>query len=130
MQLDKQDLSNLSDNEIKFIDEYVKNDSIVEICKNSGISKQTYYNYINKPQIKRIINQMRVELLSNTTRKLQSNLKLCSDELIKIIKSEDTAPQIKINAINCVFNNCSKLTEQVDVLSKLNDIENSLGVNQ
>ena len=87
MQLDKQDLDNLNDNEIKFIDEYVKCNSIVDICKNCDISKQTYYNYINKPQVKRVINQMRIEVLQNTTRKLQSNLQLCTDELIKIIKS-------------------------------------------
>ena len=130
MQLDKQDLSNLSDNEIKFIDEYIKNDSIVDICKNCGISKQTYYNYINKPQIKKILNQMRVEVLQNTTKKLQNNLQLCSDELIKIIKSDKTAPQIKINAINSVFNYCSKLTEQVDVLSKISEIEDIIGTNK
>lgn len=124
-----QDLSNLNDKEIKFIDEYVKGQSIVDLCKNCGITKQTYYNYINKPQIKSVINKLRVEILENTTRHLQGNLKLCSDELIKIIKDPNTAPQIKINAINSVFNNCSKLTEQVDILTKLNDIEDSLGAN-
>jgi hypothetical protein len=130
MQLDKQDISNLNDAEIRFIDEYIKNDSIVDICKNCGISKQTYYNYINKPQIKKILNQMRVEVLQNTTKKLQNNLQLCSDELIKIIKSDKTAPQIKINAINSVFNYCSKLTEQVDVLSKISEIEDIIGTNK
>lgn len=130
MQLDKQDLDNLNDNEIKFIDEYVKCNSIVDICKNCGISKQTYYNYINKPQVKRVINQMRIEVLQNTTRKLQSNLQLCTDELIKIIKSDETAPQVKINAINSVFNYCTKMTEQVDILGTINEIEDTIGANK
>lgn len=130
MQLDKQDIDNLNNNEIKFIDEYIKCDNIADICNNCKISKQTYYNYINKPQIKKILNQMRVEVLQNTTKKLQSNLQLCSDELIKIIKDEKTAPQVKINAINSVFNYCSKLTEQVDVLNKINEIEDIIGTNK
>jgi len=130
MQIDKQDLDNLNDNEIKFIDEYVKCNSIVDICKNCDISKQTYYNYINKPQVKRVINQMRIEVLQNTTRKLQSNLQLCTDELIKIIKSDETAPQVKINAINSVFNYCTKMTEQVDILGTINEIEDTIGANK
>ena len=130
MQLDKQDITNLNDNEVKFIDEYIKCDSILEICSNCNISKQTYYNYINKPQIKKVLNQMRVEVLQNTTKKLQGNLQLCTDELIKIIKDNKTAPQVKINAINSVFNYCGKLTEQVDVLSKINEIEDIIGTNK
>lgn len=57
---------------------------------------------------------------------LQNNLKTCSDELIKIIKDDKTQPQIKINAINSVFNNCNKLTEQVDIIAKMDKIEQRL----
>ena len=118
--------SNLSDKQLKFIDIYFKEQNINEICKTLKITKQTYYNYINDDAIKQEIYNIRCSMLSNTTNYLQSCLDECSKELMSIIHDEKTAPQIKINAINSIFNNCNKLTEQVDILSKINDIEQRL----
>lgn len=120
------DLDNLSDKQVKFIDEYFRCNSVNDVCKNCGISKQTYYTYLKDTNIKRVINKMRVEILEDTSRFLQSNLKYCSDELMRIIKDNSTLPQIKINAINSVFNNSYKLTEQVDISTKLNDLEDKI----
>ena len=118
--------NNLSDKQLKFIDVYFKEQNINEICKTLKITKQTYYNYINDDAIKQEIYNIRCSMLSNTTNYLQSCLDECSKELMSIIHDKTTAPQIKINAINSIFNNCNKLTEQVDILSKINDIEQRL----
>lgn len=118
--------SNLSDKQLKFIDVYFKEQDINKICKTLKITKQTYYNYINDDAVKQEIYNIRCNMLSNTTNYLQSCLDECSKELMSIIHNETTAPQIKINAINSIFNNCNKLTEQVDILTKLNAIEQKL----
>lgn len=118
--------SNLSDKQLKFIDVYFKEQDIGKICKTLKITRQTYYNYLNDDAIKQEINNIRCSILSNTTHYLQSCLDECSKELMSIIHNEKTAPQIKINAINSIFNNCNKLTGQVDILTKLNSIEQKL----
>lgn len=118
--------SNLSDKQLKFIDVYFKEQNIDNICKILKITKQTYYNYINDDAVKQEIYSIRCNMLSNTTNYLQSCLDECSKELMSIIKDKNTAPQIKINAINSVFNNCNKLTEQVDALTKIAEIEQRL----
>lgn len=118
--------SNLSDKQLKFIDVYFKEQNIDNICKILKITKQTYYNYINNDAVKQEIYSIRCNMLSNTTNYLQSCLDECSKELMSIIKDKNTAPQIKINAINSVFNNCNKLTEQVDALTKIAEIEQRL----
>lgn len=118
--------SNLSDKQLKFIDVYFKEQNIDNICKTLKITKQTYYNYINDDAVKQEIYSIRCNMLSNTTNYLQSYLDECSKELMSIIHNEKTAPQIKINAINSIFNNCNKLTGQVDILTKLNSIEQKL----
>ena len=120
------DKDNLSDKQLKFIDVYFKEQNIDNICKSLKITKATYYNYLNDDVVKQEIYNIRCNMLSNTTNYLQSCLSECSKELMKIIKDETTAPQIKINAINSIFNNCSKLTEQVDILTKINTIEQRL----
>lgn len=116
----------LTDKQLKFIDLYFKSNSIKEICKELDIKRATYYTYLNNELVRAEIDRIRADLLSNTMIYLQNNLKTCSDELIKIIKDDKTQPQIKINAINSVFNNCNKLTEQVDIIAKMDKIEQRL----
>lgn len=116
----------LSDKQVKFIDLYFKDNTIQDICNKLNISRQTYYNYLKDESIKQTIREIRTEILTDTSKHLQSNLKLCSNELINIIKNKEVAPQIKINAINSVFNNYNKLAEIVDITERLNNIEQVL----
>lgn len=116
----------LNDKQLKFIDAYFKEQNIDKICKALGITRATYYNYLNDDAVRQEISNIRYEMLSNTTNFLQSELIECSKILIDIIKSKDTTAQVKINAINSIFSNCNKLTEQVDILSKINNIEQRL----
>ena len=65
-------------------------------------------------------------MLKDTTRYLQNNLNNCCNELMNIVNSKDIQPQIKINAINSVFNITLKLTEQTDILDRLNELEDKI----
>ncbi len=121
--MDKQDLN---DKQLAFIDAYLSEQDINKVCKKLKITRPTYYKYLNDDAVKQEIYKIRLATLENTTRFLQDSLSLCSQELLNIVKSKDIAPQIKINAINSIFNNCNKLTEQIDILSKLDDIEQRL----
>lgn len=119
-------MDSLNDKQIAFIDAYLLEQDINKVCKKLDITRPTYYKYLNDDAVKQEIYKIRLETLENTTRYLQDNLRLCSQKLIDIITSDDTAPQIKINAINSVFSNCNKLTEQVDIISKVNQLEQRL----
>lgn len=120
------DAENLTDKQLKFIDLYFKEPDIKVICKELNITRQTYYNWLKDDNVKDAINKMRVDTLQNTSIFLQDNLKTCSNKLMDIINSDNTTPQVKINAINSVFSNCYKLTEQVDILTRLDEIEDRL----
>lgn len=119
-------MDSLNDKQINFIDAYISEQDINKVCKKLDITRPTYYKYLNDDAVKQEIYKIRLETLENTTRYLQDNLRLCSQKLIDIINADDTAPQIKINAINSVFSNCNKLTEQVDIINKVNQLEQRL----
>ena len=119
-------MQELSDKQLVFIDAYLSEQDINKVCKKLNITRPTYYKYLNDDAIKQEISRIRLATIENTARYLQDNLSLCSQELVNIIKSKDTAPQIKINAINSIFNNCSKLTEQVDIINELDRINQRL----
>lgn len=116
----------LNDKQLAFIDAYLSENDINKVCKKLNITRPTYYKYLNDDAVKQEISKIRLANIENTARYLQDSLSLCSQELVKIIKSDDVSPQIKINAINSIFNNCNKLTEQVDIISKLDNIEQRL----
>ena len=116
----------LNDKQLAFIDAYLSENDINKVCKKLNITRPTYYKYLNDDAVKQEISKIRLANIENTARYLQDSLTLCSQELVKIIKSDDVSPQIKINAINSIFNNCNKLTEQVDIISKLDNIEQRL----
>lgn len=119
-------MDNLDDKQLKFINAYFKYNDIKDVCKSLNITRPTYYKYLKDDAIKDAITNQRIEIMQGATKNLQINLSLCSDELIKIIKSDETPPQIKINAINSVFNNCNKLTEQLDIISEIESIKEKL----
>lgn len=119
-------MDNLNDKQLKFINAYFKYNDIKDVCNSLNITRPTYYKYLKDSDIKDAITTQRLEIMQGATKNLQNNLSLCSDELIKIIKSEDTPPQIKINAINSVFNNCNKLTEQLNILVEIENIKEKL----
>lgn len=119
-------MQDLSDKQLAFIDAYLSEQDINKVCKKLNITRPTYYKYLNDDAVKQEISKIRLANIEKTARYLQDNLSLCSQELVNIIKSKDTAPQIKINAINSIFNNCSKLTEQVDIINELDKINQRL----
>lgn len=119
-------MDNLDDKQLKFINAYFKYNDIKDVCKSLNITRPTYYKYLKDDAIKDAITNQRIEIMQGATKNLQINLSLCSDELIKIVKSDETPPQIKINAINSVFNNCNKLTEQLDIISEIESIKEKL----
>lgn len=119
-------MGDLTDKEIKFIDAYMTNKNMTETCKSLKISRNTGYTYFNDARVKAEINRRKASLINETTLYLQDSLKECSDMLMTIVKSTNTTAQVKINAINCIFNNCNKLTETSDIITRLADIEEKL----
>ena len=119
-------MDELEDKYIKFIDTYLSSKSITETCKKLKITRSTAYRYLREDKVKAEIDKRRGELINDTTLYLQDSLQECSRQLMEIIKDPNTTPQVKINAINSIFNNCNKLTETNDILTKIASIEERL----
>ena len=116
-------MDNLDAKQVKFIDAYFKCNDVKSVCKERKISINTYYKYLNDKAIKKEINHQLNQILQDTSRYLQNNLNKCSVELMDIIDNKETPPQTKINAINSMFNISLKLTEQTNILDRLEQLE-------
>ena len=119
-------MDDITEKQSKFIDTYLSSKNMTETCKKLNISRNTAYMYLKVDAVKKEIDKRRSELITNTTLYLQDSLQECSKVLMDIIKDPNTAPQIKINAINSIFSNCNKLTETNDIMTKLAEVEQRL----
>ena len=116
----------ISEKQAKFIDEYLSSKNMTECCNKMGISRNTGYNYLKDESVKQNIESRRNDILKETSISMQKSLQRATEILIDIIEDNNTPNNIKINAINCLFNNSIKITDQVDILDKLSYIEQTL----
>lgn len=112
-----------------FINAMLESKSITEASEKAGISRSTAYIYLKDEEVKKELASRRSELLQSTTTYLQNNLYSCSEELMKIVKDKETPQAVKVQAINSVFNNCKNLTEQTDIITRLQEIEEKIKTN-
>lgn len=106
-----------------FLKAMLEESTISKAVKAAGISRDTAYKYLKDPSFKAELDKRRSECLNDTVRFLQTNLTLCSEQLISIIEKEGTADQVKINAINTVFANFKAMAETADIVERLEQIE-------
>lgn len=106
-----------------FLKAMLEESTISKAADAAKISRETAYKYLKDPTFKAELDKRRSECLNDTVRFLQSKLILCSEQLVKIIENEDTADQVKINAINTVFTNFKSMSETAEVITRLEQIE-------
>ena len=106
-----------------FLQAMLKESTVSKAAEAAGISRETAYRYLKDSDFVTELNKLRTECLNDTVRFLQGKLTLCSEQLVKIIESEDAADQVKINAINTVFTNFKTMYETAGVVARLEQIE-------
>jgi len=113
----------MSTKQMRLLEALLTEPTITRAAEKACIDRKTAYKYLRNEEFKAELDRRRSECISDTVRYLQGNLSLCNETLIKIIKNPKTAPQIKINAINTVYQNCRGLTELVELSTLLEEME-------
>jgi len=105
---------------------YEKNQDIADAI---GKSIRTVQLYKKDNELQRILSDRRVEFVKTAVCKMQKSMSHAVDVLMDIIDDEETSKQTKVNAINILFNQCREWTQGVDVLERLQRIENERIIN-
>lgn len=98
-------------------------DKVTDIVKATGISRKTITKYKYSADFQEILSQRRIEYVKEAVNKMQGALTECVEVLMSIIRDPDTAPQVKVNAIQTVFNQCRDWTLSVNVMDRIEQIE-------
>jgi propanediol dehydratase large subunit len=111
----------------KFLCELFRTSTIKEACASANISETTAYRWMREDkEFKKELQKRKTHALEEVSTQMQLSFSESVNELLKIIRDERVSAQVKINAIDCLFRNAKPIIEEVDILNRLQEIEDNL----
>lgn len=88
--------------------------SVAQVSKAVNIPTRLIYTMMQNDSFKERLREAREQATAETITYLQGNLSTCAESLMEIVKDKSISPQIRVNAINAVFNNLKILNGDND----------------
>ena len=88
--------------------------SVAQVSKAVNIPTRLIYTMMQNDSFKERLMEARQQATAETITYLQGNLSTCAESLMEIVKDKSISPQIRVNAINAVFNNLKILNGDSD----------------
>lgn len=100
--------------------------TVAEAEKISGVSRATIYNRLADESFKAEYDRRRFMVLDEACNALKATLTEAVDTIRQIIKDEENPSQIRLNACGLVLQNCLKYVQQVEIVSRIEALENMM----
>lgn len=91
-----------------------------------GISETQIYARLRKATFNRKYERARREVLAQSTAYLQGVTGEALQKMHKIMNDPNAAPQVQLNAANAIASNSLKMTEQLEILTQLNELKKAV----
>lgn len=104
--------------------------SIREASRICGLSESQIYERMRNPEFAKRYRDSRRELLTGCMAGLQASLGEAVNVISQIMRNEEVSPQIRLNACESILRNSMKLTEQIDIMERLEAIERARGMHE
>ena len=112
--------------QIKFISELLQHGTVQAAIDATGISSSTAYKWLKNAEFRSELDKRKADLLDSVSIAMESGFTAAVKELNQVIQNPATPPQVKVNAIDCIFRNARPIIEEVDILKRLTAIEEGL----
>lgn len=98
-----------------------------EAAKAAGLSSKTVRRYWDDPEFVSAYKKAFSELVEGATRQAQRNLEPAVNTLQEIMRDNEQNGQIRVSAARSLLEYSLRLSERVDILERLDELEKSLG---
>lgn len=95
-------------------------------AKVAGISPRTLRTYLQDPEFRERYRQAFKDVLDDSTRTAQRMMEPALYTLREIMRDQDQPGGVRVQASKTIIDSALKLTDQVDVLDRVADIEERL----
>lgn len=93
----------------------------------AGITSKTLRGYLDDPEFQDEYRKAFAEPVEDATRKVQQTLDPAVAVLREIMEDRDENGQVRVTAARSVLEYGLKMTEQTDILTRLQDLEATMG---
>ena len=107
----------------RVIGAFLNNFRMVDIMRETGLSKNTVYKIRNDPEFQKVIRERKEAILKAAVNKMQGYLTKDVEILQKIIEDPETTAQVKINGIQTLMNHLRDWTTTTDIMKKLEALQ-------
>lgn len=111
----------------RVIGAFLNNFRMVDVIRETGLSKKTCYKIRNDPEFQKVIRERKEAILKTAVNKMQSYLTKDVEILQQIIEDPETSAQTKVNAIQTLMNQLRDWTTSVDIMKKLEALQDTSG---
>ena len=111
----------------RVISAFLTNFRMVDVMKETGLSKKTCYKIRNDPKFQQVIRERKEAILKTAVNKMQGYLTKDVEILQQIIEDPDTSAQTKVNAIQTLMNQLRDWTTTTDIMKKLEALQDTSG---
>ena len=102
------------------------NGTVTATSEKLGTSRDTLYKLMKQEGFQEAYRKAKQHLLQEVCNNLVSTLLEAVDVTKSIMNNTDNSPQIRLNASQILFNTCIRLTEQTEVLQRIEKLERSV----
>jgi hypothetical protein len=96
------------------------NTQAADIC---GLSREQLCRRIKSPEFREKLKTARAYILEGATSALQAATSSAVDTMVSIMRDEENPPQVRLNASESIIRNCLRMTEQCEILQRLDELE-------
>ena len=95
-------------------------------AESLGISLRTYYTRTSSLVFKEKLARARERMMDNAATLLAGRMTEAAATMLLIMRDQEAAPQVRLNASDTIMRNAQKLSEHADILRRLDELENKL----
>lgn len=97
--------------------------TVREASEATSIPESTIYLRLRNDEFKNKYKEAKDQMLHSTTTYLQAKLQEATTTIIEIMNNTETASQVRLNAARATFDYCIRLTEQTELLRRIEALE-------
>ena len=91
-----------------------------------GLSLRQFYTRTGKPEFQSKLSEARGRVLEGACDALQARVSEAVETLTSVMRDKETPPQTRVNACNSILTNALRMTEQLEILKRVEALEAAL----